>query len=256
MESILDRCERIQQHCAPRAPPPARGAAGARPGTAPAAARARWGSRAGAGGGGGTRVTMRSGLLFASPQHVTWDTGAVGEQQGPEMLGACDSWRRTPGPAALASGGEPAAAAPAISPGPAAASPPAPAAATSAPWPAPWAGAVDLNPGFGFAPGSPQRVAAVAPALPGVLARMEQLQGEVRRLDLGRMTHREVLQVGATEPARGRLHPLGLAPRAGMREAAKGRGEDLQADPLRLWLLQHSKRAADHSCVQAQHETW
>jgi len=55
---------------------------------------------------------------------------------------------------------------------------------------------VDLNPGFSFAPGSPQRIAAVSPQLPTVLARIEQLRGDVRRLELGRLTHREVLQAG------------------------------------------------------------
>jgi hypothetical protein len=68
-----------------------------------------------------------------------------------------------------------------------------------------WAGAgtVDLNPGRNFPPGSPQRVAAAAPRLPSVLAQLEQLRGDVHALDLGRLTHREVLQVSGLSAVRG-----------------------------------------------------
>ncbi|KAI8463384.1 MAG: hypothetical protein J3K34DRAFT_527044 [Monoraphidium minutum] len=121
-------------------------------------------------------MTARSGLLFEAPH---WEAaGPAPPQPAPQPAqGPPPAWRRAPG-------------APAALPGAAAGLPGAPAAA------APWAGAVDLNPGFSFAPGSPQRVAAAAPGLAGALAKLEQLRGEVARLDLGLLTHREVLQAG------------------------------------------------------------
>lgn len=59
---------------------------------------------------------------------------------------------------------------------------------------------VDLNPGFSFAPGSPQRVAAVIgtqqPQLLETLAALEALRRDVRRLDLARLPHRDALRAG------------------------------------------------------------
>lgn len=47
-----------------------------------------------------------------------------------------------------------------------------------------------------FPPGSPQRIAATCPQLPHVMAKLRSLLDDVRLLDMGHMSHREVLQAG------------------------------------------------------------
>jgi hypothetical protein len=112
--------------------------------------------------GGHTFVTLRTSLNFRQPP-CTGDGGRAG-------------------PASTASPLPP--------------PPPPPPRPQTAPHPA----AIDLNPGRAFPQGSPQRVAAAAPTVAGVLARLEQLRADVGRADLGRLTHREALQVRTALP--------------------------------------------------------
>lgn len=216
MDSILERCERMQARYTPHAegtPPNTSW----RPGTSGSGAKAPGGDKLRPGSAGGaTYITLRSSLFFEAPdtgcdQESGHDAnGVAGSGQvltAHLLLPSCPSqqhhYQQEHPPQQQQQQQHLAGLKSASSPSKAAAPTPQGASLSEAsPWPKPVTrtaaqahSLVDLNPGFSFAPGSPQRVAAVAPQLPGVLAQLEQLKCEVHRLDLGRLTHREVLQV-------------------------------------------------------------